>query len=137
MEESAIQTTADNKGRFTIPVHQLVGNSDIEAKNDNTAESYSIIEPAGGISRVEVNSDAPIQQRKHKKKKSKKRKRSPHHPLHQLAVNHIHPIQKMRIWVRSHVCLNDLKQLPRKKTKNVIFLRKWQDLAINYLKNTL
>ena len=97
MEESAIQTTADNKGRFIISVHQLVGKSDIELKNDNTAESHPVIEPAGGISRVEVNSDEPVQQRNHKKKKSKKRKKSPHRPLHQLAVNHIHPIQKMRI----------------------------------------
>ena len=72
MEDSTIQTTTENKGRFIISVHQPAGNSDIEERNDNTAGSHSATKPVGGTARAEVNSDEPAQ-----KKKSKKRKSSP------------------------------------------------------------
>lgn len=46
--------------------------------------------------RAEVDSEEPDQKTKGKKKKSKKGRGHQYHFLHQLAANHIHPIQKKK-----------------------------------------
>ena len=70
------------------------------AGSDKTAGSFSVRARASATLRARVDSDEASQKEMGNKRSPRRGKGYHHHPLHPLALNHIHQIQKMRTRVR-------------------------------------